>query len=149
MAAALRKTGYDITNLDYPSTKYPIETLVSDYLAPAIEKIKQQCEGPIHVVTHSMGGILIRYYCQNHSLPPGSRIIMLAPPNHGSEIVDHVKHQLWFKWLDGPAGQQLGTDVQSLPNTLKPIDYEIGIIAGDRSMYPPLSWWLPKPNDGR
>lgn len=148
LASALKKAGYEVTNLDYPSTKYPIEVLAEDYLAPAIRQLQDGYNGSIHVVTHSLGGILIRQYCQNHDLPAGSRIVMLAPPNHGSEIVDHVKTHRWFQWLDGPAGQQLGTDAESLPNSLKTIHYDIGIIAGDRSMYPPLSWWLPKPNDG-
>lgn len=148
MAKILDQSGYTVTNFGYPSTKYTIETLADKYLKPVIKDIKNTRSGPLYVVTHSMGGLLIRQYCQNNHLPDGSRIVMLAPPNHGSEIVDHVKNHHWFKWLDGPAGQQMGTTPDAFIHSLQAIRYEIGIIAGDRSIYPPLSWWLSKPNDG-
>ena len=74
---------------------------------------------------------------------------MLAPPNHGSEIVDKLKLLPGFKLWNGPAGTQLGTDESSLPKRLGHADFDLGIIAGTRSMSPLLSSLLPKPDDGK
>ena len=46
---------------------------------------------------------------------------MLSPPNQGSEVVDALKHMAIFKWFNGPAGQQLGTDSNGIATRLGPI----------------------------
>ena len=74
---------------------------------------------------------------------------MLSSPNKGSEIVDKLKDLYLFKWINGPAGQQLGTDMESLPNILGPADYELGIITGDKTINPILSWLIPGKDDGK
>jgi hypothetical protein len=74
---------------------------------------------------------------------------MLAPPNQGSEVVDHLKHGWFYRWMTGPAGQELGTDPESLPKRLGPPNFKFGVIAGDWSMNPFNSWWLPGPDDGK
>ena len=81
-------------------------------------------------------------------LPPGSRIVMLAPPNHGSELADHVRHWPLYRWLMGPAGQQVGTGADSIVHRLEPIKAEVGVIAANRSLQPWFSWLLPGANDG-
>jgi len=74
---------------------------------------------------------------------------MLAPPNQGTEVVDYVKDFFAYKWIHGPSGQELGTNPESVPNRLKPIDIEVGIIAGDQSLNPIFSALIPGPDDGR
>ncbi|MBW2174751.1 MAG: alpha/beta hydrolase, partial [Deltaproteobacteria bacterium] len=74
---------------------------------------------------------------------------MLAPPNRGSEVVDYVKDFFAYKWIHGPPGQELGTNPESSLNKLKPIDIEVGIIAGDKSLNPVFSALIPGPDDGR
>jgi hypothetical protein len=74
---------------------------------------------------------------------------MLGPPNHGSEVVDKYKNRYWFRKFTGPAGQELGTGPDSVPNKLKPIPLEIGIIAGTESLDPWFSGAVPEPNDGK
>ena len=103
----------------------------------------------IHFVTHSMGGILVRYYLSQTSLANIGAVVMLAPPNQGSEVVDNFKSVPGFKWLNGPAGIQLGTDKNSLPAKLGPVDFPVGIIAGNRTFNPILSLFLPNPDDGK
>jgi triacylglycerol lipase len=104
----------------------------------------------IDFVTHSMGGILVRSYLSRHSLPDLGRVVMLTPPNQGSEIVDKLGGLTLFKWINGPAGDELGTDKNSLPNELGPANFPLGIIAGDRS----INWinslfFLPGRDDGK
>lgn len=144
---ALQRHDYSVANIGYPSTQYPIETL-----APmAIEAGLEQCAGAekIHFVTHSMGGILLRYYLAQRPIEKLGRVVMLAPPNRGSEVVDHFKHIPGFNLINGPAGQQLGTDPLSIPMQLGAVGFELGVIAGNKSINPILSLVLPKPNDGK
>jgi hypothetical protein len=72
---------------------------------------------------------------------------MLAPPNHGSEWVDELRGLALFR-LAGPAAAQLGTDPGSLPRSLGPVDYELGVLAGNRSFNPLGSWLIPGEDDG-
>ncbi|WP_319524462.1 alpha/beta fold hydrolase [uncultured Desulfosarcina sp.] len=150
MADHLADSGYTVVNLDYPSTGADIETLSSGVVAEAVETCRSKNpEAPIHFVTHSLGGILVRHYLQNHSLPPGSRVVMLSPPNHGSEVADLLKDFFLYRWIMGPAGQQLGTSAGALPNRLGPVDVPVGIITGDRSLEPWFSSRVPGPDDGK
>ncbi len=148
MANRLKKAGYETKDLDYPSTSYEIEYLAENYIPEAIN----MCSGyeKIHFVTHSMGGILLRYYFSNHELPQNlGRVVMLAPPNKGSEVVDHLKDSvIGYNWWNGPAGRQLGTDEMSVPNQLGPVDYPVGVIAGTRESFF-LSRYFDEPNDGK
>jgi len=73
---------------------------------------------------------------------------MLSPPNNGSEITDRFKDNFFYKALTGPAGQQLGTEPESVPNHLGPADFELGIITGDFSLNPYFSRLINKSNDG-
>lgn len=147
MAATLAEEGYHVANIDYPSRKAPIESLARK----AVEDGLGACPAAstVHFVTHSMGGILVRYYLANHLLERLGRVVMLAPPNKGSEAVDAMRHVPGFSWLNGPAGYQLGTDKNSVPRSLGPVDFELGIIAGTRTLNLILSQFLPNPDDGK
>ena len=149
IANALSDANYSVLNINYPSRRYPIETLVAEHLRPAIEQpIKRSC-AVVHFVTHSMGGILLRYYLRHYRLPILGRVVMLSPPNQGSEVTDVLRDNLLYRWLNGPAGQQLGTDPDSLPQRLGPVQFELGVITGDRSINPILSTWIPREDDGK
>lgn len=149
MADRLEASGYTVWNEGYPSTEKPIDELVTDHLIPAVQWAKEMGAEKIHFVTHSLGGILVRVYLQQNSLPAGSRIVMLGPPNSGSQVVDRLRSFFLYKWFMGPAGQQLGTDAESVPNNLGPVTADIGIIAGTRSMEPWFSMILPGKDDGK
>ncbi len=150
IAKALQKAGYQTFNCNYPSRKQPIELLSETFIAQAIEYCKSSFHSErIHFVAHSMGGILIRCYLAQNRLSNLGRVVMLAPPNAGSELVDHLSRFQLFHLIHGPAGSQLGTAPSSLPNSLGPVDYEVGIIAGNKSINPLTSSMIPGEHDGR
>ncbi|MGD8702616.1 MAG: alpha/beta fold hydrolase [Desulfosarcina sp.] len=150
MARHLEDAGYRVINLDYPSTKADIETLSEGIIADTVQDCRLKYpSAPIHFVTHSLGGILVRQYLQTHRLPPESRVVMLSPPNKGSEIADQLKDNKLYRWFMGPAGQQLGTSEHDLPNRLAPIDVPVGVITGNATLEPWFSAQLPGPDDGK
>ena len=149
MATHLKQAGYSVLNPGYPSRKKTIQNLVKDHLVPAIQKCREQNAQKIHFVTHSMGGILVRHYLKWNRLEELGHVVMLSPPNAGSEVVDTFKPFFLFKCLNGPSGQQLGTTPDALPIVLGEADFHPGIITGDRSINLFLSWIIPGPDDGK
>lgn len=147
LAESLRESGYRVANIDYPSTEHSIEKLTELTFAPALE----QCgdSGRVHFVTHSMGGILVRQYLAEKPLDQLGRVVMLGPPNQGSEVVDTLGGVPGFRLINGEAGLQLGTGETGLPSRLGPADFDLGIIAGTRSINLVLSGIIPGDDDGK
>ena len=145
----LSADGYTVHNVGYPSRKHDAETLIAEHIAPAIERTREAGAKQIHVVAHSLAAILIRLYSRDHDTSDIGRVVMLGPPNQGSEIVDKLGHLSFYQWLNGPVGGQLGTTEKSLPKTLGPVDFETGIIAGNRSINLILSRFLKGIDDGK
>lgn len=141
--------GYKIINVDYPSRSAGISTLAQKYIAQALKQCETEDIKKIHFLTHSMGGILLRDYLASQTIDKLGRVVMLAPPNQGSEVVDKLGGWKLFYYLKGPAGLQLGTDNNSVPNQLGPVNFQVGIIAGNKAVNPLLSWLIPGANDGK
>ena len=147
MEPALEQAGHIVINQEYPSTDQPIEVLANTALPGALSACPKG--HTVHVVTHSMGGIILRQYLSDKSIPDFGRAVMLAPPNHGSEIVDTLGDLAAFGWINGPAGRQLGTGDDSIPNQLGRANFPVGIIAGTVSMNPVFSKTIPGVDDGK
>lgn len=144
---ALLSAGFEVLNIDYPSRKHTIPSL-STNIYQQIEAYRKQKEVTLHFVTHSMGGLVVRELLSRYPLNSVGRIVMLAPPNHGSEVADFLKNNLLFKLFYGPAGQQL-TTATKLSDIPEMVQYELGIIAGNRCLDPICYFLLPKPHDGK
>lgn len=150
MQEALQDAGFQTANIDYPSREYDIAELaaiaVTEGLAScrAGEKVEK-----IHFVTHSLGGILVRQYLSTESIDELGRVVMLGPPNQGTNAVDDLEGVPGFDWINGPAGRQLGKGEGSVPLSLGPVNFELGVIAGNRTIDPITSAVLDDPDDGR
>lgn len=147
IASVLTEKGYNTVNYSYPSTKYGVETLAEHAISDALAQCPSGSK--VHFVTHSMGGILVREYLHHNTIDNLGRVVMLGPPNKGSQIVDRLKHLAVYKSISGPAGMQLGTDGESLPYQLGGVNFELGIVAGTRSVNLMLSTLLPGQDDGK
>jgi triacylglycerol esterase/lipase EstA (alpha/beta hydrolase family) len=145
---SLLNHGYTVVNVDYPSTDHTIEYLASVTVHDILESLIQQSPSKIHFVTHSMGGIIVRYYLKEHSLLNLGRVVMISPPNRGSELVDLLKDQAVLERIYGPASAQLSLEEGSFMKSLGPVEFELGVIAGNRSYNPLYSALLPGPDDG-
>lgn len=145
----LKKQGFHVVNMGYPSRHKKIQALSAETVSRAVSACNKAGASKIHFVTHSMGGILARYYLEKKPVPNLGRVVMLSPPNRGSEAVDALKDFKIFGWINGPAGRQLGTEKESLPNSIGPPDYDVGIITGDKTINPILSFLIPGEDDGK
>jgi pimeloyl-ACP methyl ester carboxylesterase len=123
LGAHLRGHDFETWSHTYPSRKHSIS-----YLASAItELLVEHGTRPLHAVTHSMGGIVVR-----HLRDPRldwQRIVMLAPPNQGSQLAAGLAQNPVFRWFYGPAGSELA-DASAWPAPPAPF----AVIAGTRSV---------------
>ena len=148
LAEALVEAEFSPVNYHYPSTTRPIAELAEQAISASLSQCPDTA-GQIHFVTHSMGGIIVRQYLKDKAINKLGRVVMLGPPNKGSQVVDNLGNMPGFKFINGPAGMELGTGKLSVPNNLGPANFELGIIAGTRSINLILSSFLPNPNDGK
>lgn len=149
IAHHLEASGYTVLNVDYASRKKSIQEIAEQDVAAAVQQCRDRKASRIHFVTHSLGGIVVRQYLQHETLPEGSRVIMLSPPNKGSELAEYLKEIKLYQYVLGPAGQALGTGDDSVPNSLSPINPEIGIITGNKRLTPDFLGIMDGPNDGK
>jgi pimeloyl-ACP methyl ester carboxylesterase len=142
----LEAAGFIVHNFDYPSM-----WLTPAELTKLLDQALTSCcsvSPRIHFVTHSLGGIIVRAYLSENCLQNMGRVVMLAPPNQGSELADLANESSLLRAILGPTVIQLGTGSDSLPNRLPPPWYELGVIAGIDNINPIGGLFVPAPSDG-
>jgi hypothetical protein len=144
---ALLEKGYSVHNVSYASTRKTIEQLAEEAIGPALKLCP--ADRKLHFVTHSLGGILVRQYLLRHEIDNLGRVVMLGPPNKGSEVVDKLRNFPGFHFINGDAGLELGTGEGSVPNQLGAANFDLGIIAGTRSINLILSRMIAGVDDGK
>lgn len=149
IAGHLKRKGREVINVTYPSRAKGFEALCDEFVKPAIDSSKT---GKVDAVVHSMGGLLLRLYAEKYGTAKIGRVVMIATPNHGSEVADYLRPLGPYKWYHGEAGQNLGTTKDDMPGRLKDsIDFDCGVIAGNnRWFHAPTTLLakIPLPNDG-
>ena len=141
--------GYVVLNCDYPSRTDSVKNLSDAAIGGALRSATLTNCTRIHFVAHSLGGILVRSYFSRTNDARLGRVVMLGPPNQGSEVVDCIGGWALFKAVNGPAACELGTGDQSTPNRLGKVNFEVGVIAGDRSINWINSMLIKGPDDGK
>jgi len=149
MERGLEERGYEVVNIGYPSREHSIEHLAHEELRPALEACCSDSTRVTHFVTHSLGGIVLRYYLAEHDVPNRGRVVMLSPPNRGSELAEWVADYELLESILGPSVEQLGTGPGGLPDELGPVDFELGVVAGNRSLNPLFSRVISGADDGK
>jgi len=149
ISLALQHAGYEVVNIDYPSNDKKIDELSELAIGDGINQCEALGASKIHFVAYSLGGILVRHYFKNRSLDKLGRVVMLGTPNKGSEVIDHYRKLYLFRQLAGPAGLALGTSSADVPINLGAVKFELGVIAGSKSINPILSLLLPGDDDGK
>lgn len=140
---------YRVVNQGYNSYSNDLQALALETLPAAIRACNMRDEEAIHFVTHSMGGIMLRAFLAKKELQQLGRVVMIAPPNKGSEIVDWVERYALLKPFLGPAGGNLGTGEQHISAQLPAPEFVFGVIAGVRQSTSVWSSQLPGNDDGR
>jgi len=135
----LSEAGFAVVNPSYPSLSHPIQELARIAVDEGLAGCREQGLGIIHFVTHSLGGILVRQYLAYGAIPGLHRVVMLGPPNQGSQVADFIASVDALELVMPDIVEQLGTGEKSIPRQLGPVTFELGIIAGTsngRAMLP-------------
>ncbi len=149
MERKLQTAGFVVINIGYPSRESPVEMLAQHAVEEGLRTCSEHAAERVHFVTHSLGSILVRYYFKERVDSRLGRVVMLGPPNQGAELVDALAEFPGFSLLNGPSVEQLGTGSNSFTNSLGAAPFELGVIAGDRSINPFFAALIPGPDDGK
>lgn len=135
----LENSGYAVCTLDYTSIGESVQSVLDateTQINQCLESIESS-QAQIHFVGHSLGGLVIRSYLQNHPELAKSdqmgQAVLIGTPNQGSELADHYADS-WLIELGGEVTQSLITGEKSLGAQLGQVDIAFGVIAGTKSM---------------
>ena len=127
----LESAGHATWARSYPSLRLPVAALAAEIAGWIRADLGDR---PVVGVTHSLGGIIARHM---RDLLPWQGLVMIAPPNAGSQVAARLRHRPLYRWFYGPAGQDVA-DATAWPPPPAPF----AVIAGTRSLAAvnPTSW---------
>ena len=141
----LSAAGFRTINIAYPSRTANFEAMVNT-LAEAV-KGWEDCK-ETHFVGYSLGALVVRAYLAQTPPKGLGRVVLIAAPNGGSEIIDAIGNTGWFRSIMGQVAARLGTGKGDIPQRLPPPRYPVGVIAGDRSINLLGKLLIPGEHDG-
>ena len=145
LARDLHQRGFETVNIPYASFRYDLDGIVAQIRGLLEESVEQGRR--VHFVTHSLGGVVVKRLLEQVQVEKIGRVVMLAPPHRGSEIVDWLSRSP-ARFVLGPAGEFLTSDKMSAHADHFPAGIEAGIIMGEKSAIPFFSRLLEASNDG-
>lgn len=112
LAHHLNQQGYQTHCMDYTSRSGDLGRWVAQ-LQALITSLHNAGAERLHLITHSMGAIVVRATLGQYPDLVVDRVVMLAPPNADSEIVDFWRagrlRSAVFKYVMGSVGHALHT----------------------------------------
>jgi pimeloyl-ACP methyl ester carboxylesterase len=144
----LEETGYQVVNLTYPSLDHPVPELAVLAVEQGLAGCRALGLDQVDFVTHSLGGILVREYVEQRGIAGLRRVVMLGPPNGGSQLADYAGSAALLELFMPAAVAQLGTSDASVPRRLGRVNFQLGVIAGTTNYLPFLPGLPDGPNDG-
>jgi pimeloyl-ACP methyl ester carboxylesterase len=150
LAERLEKEGYAVVNYGYAWRDGAIPDH-GDELARRLPELVPASAPRVHFVTHSLGGVVVRQMVHDHAGEPPvdriGRVVMLAPPNGGSELADLLRRNGIARWICGPSLSDLGTSSSDPPHKLGAVRFECGVLTGDQTIFGGLVF--DGPSDGK
>lgn len=133
----LKKAGYRVVNISYPSRTMPFEKIAGEFLPAKLFSNNAGHAPKLHFVTHSMGSLVLRLLCAGKNRPKNlGRTVMIGPPNHGSIVADKAGKIKFIRRVMGVNLLALGTGDAAITRKLGPADFEVGVIAGSVKINP-------------
>lgn len=127
LASRLRGEGFRTHNWGYPTFRQSLMVAASR-LAATLQRLDAEPSPlPLHLVTHSMGGIVARAALASVRPTRLSRWVMLAPPNRGSDVA-RLFEPVFGRF--SPPLRELSSGKDGLVHAIgMPDGIEVGVIA--------------------
>ncbi len=124
LAHTLRKLGYRAQNVGYISIRGGVE-FHAEWFGRRLKRLAEETPGSVHIVAHSMGGIVARAALLQERPANLGRMVMLGVPNGGSHIARKLAR--FNRSL-----RDLSDDEQSYVNRLGNLEnLDIGVLAAE------------------
>lgn len=141
LAARLGSAGFEVSSFDYPSIRAPFSAHHA-----RLRTLIQALPRPVHLVGHSLGGVLAVDFLQRSPLPLAdvARVVCLGSPLNGSALARRLRQVRLDRLGMGHARDAL---VEGLPPWTGP--QALGVVSGEVAFGLSLLLGpLPRPNDG-
>ena len=149
LAADLRRAGFHVENISYPSRRLPLTAIADDFLPTRLRVLRTEQFSRLHFVTHSMGSLVARLLFSGKNRPSNlGRTVMIGPPNHGSPAADFAHRHGFLRALVGVNLPALGIGDRAGTRRLPAADFPVGVIAGNKKINLLFHRVLRGENDG-